>query len=151
MDEADVVTGGTTANAARREPHALPGQPLDRGAQVIDPQAEMVEPRLVHLGRLRRIDRLHQIDLDAGQSEDVFIHVFLFAAEGPGRRDPEQIDPQPAQRCLAGTADRDLLDAEDLERPHKARASDSVCSPGRFALTRIAMLPDGCRLSRISW
>src|SRR5204862_5754563 len=135
-------------------------QPLDGGAQVVDPQAEVVEARHVDFRRSRGIDRLHQIDLDAGQRQDVLVDVFLLAAKRPSLREAEKVVPEAAQRRLARTADRDLLDAEHAKRPRgrhqreapdNARTSASVRRPGRFALTRLAMFPDGCWLSRINW
>src|SRR5687768_15520450 len=153
MNEADVVTSGAFADAARRELHALPFEPRHRGGEIVDPQADVVETRLVHLRLLLGIDRLHQIDLDATDLEDVLVDVLALAAKRAGLRDAEQIDPQMAERVLARTADRDLLDAEHLERTaHRfaLRTSSSVRRPVVGALTRIAMLPDGCWLSRIS-
>ena len=138
------------ADAAGCEPYTLRTEPCDRGDEIIDPQPDVVEARLVNLGRLRGIDRLHQIDLDAGELEDVLVDVLAIAAKRVGDRDAEQIDPQVAQRGLARRADRDLLHAEDSKRPGHVRTSASVRKPGRGALTRIAMLPDGCWLSRIN-
>src|SRR3569623_1810152 len=153
MDEADVVTRGALADAARREAHALLAQPLHRGREIVDPQADVVEARLVDLRALRHVDRFHQIDLDAGDREDVLVDVLALAAELALLLDAEQVDPQMAQRRLRRRTDRDLLQAEDAERPsHFAfRTSSSVRSPGRGALTRIDMLPFGCLFSRISW
>jgi len=96
MNEANVVTGGAFANAARREPHALLGQPCDRRGEIIDPQAEMVEARLVNLRRLVGVDRFHQIDLDARERQDVLVDILALAAKRAARRHAEQIDPQRA-------------------------------------------------------
>src|SRR5687768_1446950 len=143
MNEAHVVAGRTLANATRGELEPLARQPLDGGLQVIDPEPDVIEPRLVHLGLRLRIDRLHQIDLDARDRQDVLVDILALAAIAAGRRHAEEIDPQRAQRLLARATDRDLLDAEDAERPRHfaARTSSSVRRPGRGALTRIDMFP----------
>src|SRR6185295_2866489 len=105
---------------------------------------------------------------DPGERQDVLVDVLALAAEGADRGHAKQVGPQTAQRGLARSTDRDLLQAEHAERPRRgrraarraagrfthragsARTSSSVRSPGRGALTRIAMLPEGCRLSRMS-
>jgi hypothetical protein len=114
-----VVAGGALAHTARCEAHAGRGEPLDRCLQIVDPQTHVVERRLVHFGLHVGIERLHEIDLDLQRTRarrsDVLVDVLRLAAEGPGVRQPEGVDPQLAQGLLAGTADRDLLDAEDLE------------------------------------
>src|SRR5262249_39670661 len=82
------------------------------------------------------------------------VDVLALAAKRAGHWQAEQIDPQVAQRGFARPADRDLLYAEDAKRTRHRfafRTSASVRRPGRGALTRIAMLPDGGWLSRISW
>src|SRR6476646_1246778 len=101
MDEADVVARGALAAAARRELDAMCGQPLDRSGEVIDPQADVVEARLVDARLGVRIDRLHEIDLDAGDLEDVLVDVLALAAKRALEWHAEQIDPQVAQRRLA--------------------------------------------------
>src|SRR5213078_4098643 len=155
VDEADVVAGGAAPDAAGCEPHVLLGEPGDGGGEVVDPEADVVERRLVDLGLAVGVDRLHEVDLDAAEGDDVLVDVLALAAERAGDGGAEQIDPEPAQRGLARPADGDLLHAEHAERPgHRrgsARTSARVRSPGRGALTRIAMLPEGWRLSRISW
>ena len=113
MDEAYVVPRRAAPDATGREPHALRRQPFDGRAQVIDPQADVVEPRLVDFWSARRIDRLHQIDLDAGEREDVLVDVLLVTAKCARRREAEQVDPEVAKRGLARPADRDLLETED--------------------------------------
>ena len=42
--------GRALADAARREPHALRGQPVDARREVVDPHTDVVEGRHVHLG-----------------------------------------------------------------------------------------------------
>ncbi len=120
MDEADVESRGALADAARREAHALRGEPFDRGVQIVDPHAHVVERGLVHLRALRRVDRLHEVDLDRERPRprhrDVLVDVLALASELPAQREAEQVDPQPAQRLLVEPTDGDLLEAENPER-----------------------------------
>jgi len=119
VDEADVVAGGALADAARGEAHAVRAQPFDGLRQVVDPQPHVVQRRLVHRGLLRRIDRLHQVDLDAvdaaAEREDVLVDVLALAPVVAGARHAERIHPEPRELRLVEAADRDLLQAEDAE------------------------------------
>src|SRR3990172_11374331 len=119
MDEADVVSGGALADASRREGDALAAQPLDGRREIVDPESDVIERRLVHPGPALGIDRLHEVHLDgegpASGEGDVLVHVLRLAAKAAARREAEQVDPQPAQTLLRGGPDRDLLDPEDLE------------------------------------
>ena len=114
--------------------------------------------RLVDLAARPRVDRLHQIDLDAGDRQDVLVDVLVLAAEACRRRRGRAGRPTggAARPCSArrsrsaagrgcGTAGGSRVICA------RSATSSSVRSPGRGALTRIAMLPDGCWLSRISW
>src|SRR5260221_13671545 len=80
MNEADVVPCRTFPDPARRHLQSLRLEPRHCGGEIVDPQADVVEPRLVHLRRLRRVDRLHEIDLDAREVEDVLVDVLALAA-----------------------------------------------------------------------
>src|SRR6188474_3138836 len=111
VDEADVVTGRAAPDAAGGEADALGREPGDGGGEVIDPEAEVVEARLVDLGRHAGVDRLHEVDLDAGDGEDVLVDVLALAAEAAGDGQAEELDPELAQGGFAGAADRDLLEA----------------------------------------
>jgi hypothetical protein len=67
----------------------------------------VVERGSCTFGLAVRIDRLHQVDLDAcGRAghRDVLVDVLALAAELALEREPEQIDPEPAQRELVGPA-----------------------------------------------
>src|SRR5262245_15605827 len=120
VDEADVVAGAPLADPPRREAHALSLEPVDGGREVVDPEAHVVQRRLVDARLPFRIDRLHQVDLDregapAG-GRDVLVHVLRLAAEGPARREAKEVDPEVPEARLGGRADGDLLDAEDRKR-----------------------------------
>ena len=120
VNEADVVTGGAFANATGSEAKALFRQPRDRCAQVVDPQADVVQRRNVNTRALLFVERLHEIDLDGvvtlADREDVFVDVLALALEAPGLLNPKQLGPQMGQARLVGAADRDLLDSKDLKR-----------------------------------
>src|SRR6185369_8691299 len=94
-------------------------EPGDGGGEIVDPQADVVERRLVDPGLALRIDRLHQVDLDTGDREDVLVDILALAAKRTGHWHAEQIDPEPAQRGLARPADRDLLQAQHAERARR--------------------------------
>ena len=117
MDEADVVAGRALANSTRGEAHALGGEPIDRRLQIVDPEPDVIERRIVHLGALLGIDRLHEVDLDLERSRagrgDVLVDVFRFAAKVSGHGEPERVDPEPAQRALVEPADGDLLHTQN--------------------------------------
>ena len=117
--EADIETGGSFADSAWGEAHPVGLEPLDRGVEVVDPQAYVVQRRVVDLGPLLGIDRLHQVDLDLERPRtcdgDIFIDVLFLALKIAAQREAEGIDPQLAQAQLVETSDGDLLDTEDLE------------------------------------
>src|SRR5262245_11208653 len=120
VDEADVVAGGPLPDPPRREAHALAPEPVDGGREVVDPEAHVVQRRLVDARLPLWIDRLHQVDLDregapAG-ARDVLVDVLGLAAEGPARGEAEEVDPEAPEAGLRGRADGDLLDAEDRKR-----------------------------------
>lgn len=83
VDERDVVASRTLSNASRSEPNAFGSQVLDAGLEVVHPEPHVVECRDVHLGRLLRVQRLHQVDLHLmrpmAQREDVFVHILFLA------------------------------------------------------------------------
>src|SRR5262249_20189874 len=101
MNKGDIVTRGTPAYASRSEPHTLRAQPPNRGGQVVDPQADVIERGLVN-GRARvRIQWLHQVDLAAGVAtadhRDVFVNVLALAAMAALELQSKQVDPEAAQ------------------------------------------------------
>ena len=55
MDETHIVARRAAANATRGESHALLGEPGHRCVEVVDPQPDVVERRLVDLGLARRM------------------------------------------------------------------------------------------------
>src|SRR5690606_29810759 len=87
-------------------------QPRDGGRQIIDPQADVVERGLVDLGLGVGVDRLHQVELDRTELQDVLVDVLPLAAVAAEHRHAQQLDPQVAQGRLVGAADRNLLQAE---------------------------------------
>ncbi len=58
MDECDAVPGGAHADPPRREADSVGGEPLHGGVEVVDPEAEVVERRLVDTRLLLGIERL---------------------------------------------------------------------------------------------
>src|SRR5262249_49822577 len=117
VDEADVVAPGALPEATRRHgPAAGPG-PAHRRREVVDPEADVVERRLVDARPASRVERLHEIDLHRERTQtgrgDVLVDVLALAPEVALRREPQQIDPQPTQSALVRGTDGDLLDAED--------------------------------------
>src|SRR5438094_6521694 len=121
MDEADVVARSASPDTAWREAHALRGQPLHGALEIVDPETDMVEWRILNRRLLVRVQRLHQIHLafegTAADESDILIDVLAFASIVAGDRQPERIDPQPAQPRLVEPADRNLLDAQNPEGP----------------------------------
>ena len=81
MHEGDVVARSTLANTTRSEADSLLSEGLHASGKVINPQTNVVERRVVHLGALVGIVGLHDIDLDGHGSltaaEHVFLHVLL--------------------------------------------------------------------------
>jgi Pyridine nucleotide-disulphide oxidoreductase, dimerisation domain/Pyridine nucleotide-disulphide oxidoreductase len=63
VQEGDVKTRSTFADAAGGEAHAVGAEPLHRGGQVVDPQAHVVERGSVNGGFLLQVERLHQVTL----------------------------------------------------------------------------------------
>ena len=131
--EHDVVAGGTGTNTARSEPHTALRQPLDRSLEVIDPQSEMVESRIVDPGTRRRVEGLHEIDLDCVRSrteaKDVLLHILRLARVVAHLLDTEGVDPQTTERSEVEAADGDLLQTEDTERTiaaHRSHPTDPV-------------------------
>src|SRR5262245_48267164 len=118
------MTARSLSNASRREAHAALAQPGDGGGEIIHPQADVVERRLVHARARLRIDGLHEIDLDIAAAQDVFVDVLALAAEGADLLEAQQIDPELGERALVGAADGDLLHAEHPEGAHGLRSSD---------------------------
>ena len=102
---------------AKRTPCAV-SHSTARG-QVVDPEPHVIERRIVHGGLPRGIDGLHEVDLAARQplagDSDVLVDVLALAAELPFDGEPEAVDPEVAQACLARAANGDLLHAEDPE------------------------------------
>src|SRR6185369_14070621 len=145
MNEADIKAGSTFSDASRRESHALRRQPFNGLGQVVDPQAHMVERRLMHGGLLVGIERLHQVDLDleraATQAADVLVHILAFALVRARDLQAEHVDPELLQPALVRAADGDLLDAEHLERPgHDAKLPYANSTIG-WSTTRLSPLP----------
>ena len=120
MNEADVVPCPTLAYATRGETHAPLSKPGDGGFQVVHPQAYMIERRRLNAGPPFRIDRRHQIDLDAGLAvtarENVLIDVLFGAPVRSHLGEAKEIAPQVRHCVLVGAAYRDLLHSEDSER-----------------------------------
>ena len=137
MDEAHVVARRSLADATGRETHALFGERVDAGGQVIDPQSDVVQCRHMHLGRAFGVERLHQVDLDGvrtiAETQDVLVDILRLADVVTHLLDTEETGPQIGQRSLVETADGDLLEAEDAK---------GSCSHD-------AMLPRGDESSRI--
>jgi hypothetical protein len=79
----------------------------------------VVQRRLVHLRGLRRVDRLHQVDLDPerplARHRDVLVHVLPLAPELADPLEAEQLDPEPPEPRLVCRPDRNLLNPEDPE------------------------------------
>ena len=79
MNEAHVVTGRALADPPGGEAHALGFKPADGSGEVVHPETEMVERRLVHPRPRLWIHRLHEIDLDLvrgdAQAQDGLIDV----------------------------------------------------------------------------
>ena len=119
MQEGDVIAGSTFSDTPRSEAHTLRRQPFHGGWQVIDPETDMVERRLVHCGLFRWIERLHQIDFHlewtAAHRGDVFVHVFTLADEVAGYSKAEHLDPEFPEALLGRAAYGDLLNTEHLE------------------------------------
>ena len=117
MNEADVVAGGALANATGREPHPLLLEPGDRRGQVVHPEADVVQRRVVDLGPLVRLDRLQQIHLHlAGYGagyRDVLVHVLRLAEKGSSELETEGVHPEAAERLLGLPTHCDRLHAEN--------------------------------------
>src|SRR5690349_10153423 len=64
MDEGHVEARGALADAAGREAYALLLEPGDGRVQVVDPEADVVEGRVVDGRLLLGVDGLHQVNLD---------------------------------------------------------------------------------------
>lgn len=141
MNEAHVVPCRSAPNAAGGETDALGGQPRDGGREIVHPEADVVERRLVHARRSLRIDGFHEVDFDGAialaELENVFADVFPRAFEGATDRHAEEIDPKVAKRFALQGPDRDLLQTQDAER------TIGRCHPrqrrlGRGVLPRVA-------------
>ena len=119
VHEADVEAAGALADAARREAHAFGREPLDALREVVDPEADVVELRLVHLRLLFRVDRLHDVDFHSGRAlahaENVLIDVFALALEGLDGLKAHDAAPEVGKLALVEAADGDLLNSENFE------------------------------------
>jgi hypothetical protein len=115
-----IVARGAATNAPRREADAATLEPFHRGGEVVDPQADVIERRLVDPGALLGIDGLHQVHLDSQRAparhRDVLVHVLGLAAEAALLVEAEQIEPQPSQRRLVAGTHRNLLQPQHAER-----------------------------------
>ena len=80
----------------------------------------MIERWVLHLRLLLGVERLHQIDLDLERAgahrRDVFVNVLALALEVARDREPERVDPQPAQALLVEASNCNLLYTKNLER-----------------------------------
>ncbi len=125
VNEANVVTRGPRADPTWREAYTFGAQPVDRCPQVVDPQPDVVERRLVDGGLACWIDGLHQVNLDASAfRSDVkyqFVDVFGVASVVARHTQPQSIHPQRCQRFALGGAEGDLLDTEHSERTRLVR------------------------------
>lgn len=119
MNKTYVVTRSTLTNTAGREAHALARQKINCYLQVVDPETNVVERRFIDTRLFRRVERLHDVNLDGMRTvphfENIFVDVFAFAAEFRLWRQTKYINPQFAQPGLISTADRDLLNSEYFE------------------------------------
>ena len=146
MQEADVVTGGSLADASRREADALGGEPGDGGGEVVDPKAHVVQRGLVDAWPRGGVDGLHQIDLDGVRAvadlDDVLVDVLALAAKGAGLFEAEEVDPKAGMGTLVESTEGDLLHAEHAEgafthgaaRYHQSRTGVHSGAPGALRL-----------------
>ena len=107
------------------------------GAQVVDPQADVVQRRRVH-GRLAvGIDRLHEVDLDPTEpvsgDADVLVDVLALRPKAADHLEAELIDPQ----ACAGA-------------PCSGRRSPPAAGRGRGTVARRALLTTSASNSRMT-
>ena len=89
----------------KRTPRAL--EPRDGRGQIVDPETDVVQRRIVDLRPLLRIERLHQVDLDAerarARARDVLVHVLATRCGSCPRRAGRAGRPRAgAARALSG-------------------------------------------------
>jgi serine protease Do len=142
VDETDVEAGGAFADAARSKPHTFALEPLHGRGEIVDPQPDVIERRVLDLRLLLGVERLHQVDLDLERAgahrRDVFVDVLALALEVARDREPERVDPQRSQSLLVESSDRYLLDSQNLERtcahgasPLRRRSGRNLTRRGR--------------------
>src|SRR5262245_23298049 len=100
MYEADVESGCPLSDAPRRESHPALPQPAYGGREVVHPQADVVQGRLVYARAASRVDRHHEVHLHARgavtDGGDVLVDVLALAAEVAVDLEAEEVDPQDA-------------------------------------------------------
>src|ERR1043165_7404189 len=87
-----MTSGGAWPSSISTPSQARGGRRRARCRQVGAPQADVVGRRLVDLRLAGRVDRFHEIDLDAGERQDVLVDVLALAAKRVDRRHTEQVD-----------------------------------------------------------
>ena len=97
----------------------------DGAREIVHPEANVIERGLGHARALRRIDRLHQVDLDGERSgadaQDVFVDVLARRAVASDALEAQQVHPEPREVRLVARAECDLLHSEDAERTRLAQ------------------------------
>lgn len=130
MDEGHIVASSTLTNTARSEAHTLLLKVLDTSRQVINPQTNVVQWGNVHLGALRRIVRLHDVDLHGHGSlsaaQNILLHVLLGGLklntnknthlERVNLIETEDVNPQVLESSLAGSTNSNLLNSQNSVR-----------------------------------
>lgn len=126
MDEGDVVSRSTLANATGGETHTLLSEVLDASGQVINPETNVVQRRVVDLGALVGIVGLHDIDFHGHGSlsatQNVLLHVLLrrLLVSEPHQAylervegiETEDVAPEVLEGSLAGSTNSNLLNTQ---------------------------------------
>jgi hypothetical protein len=120
MNEADIEARRAFANSSRREPNALGLEPIYGCSKVVDPEAHVIQRRIMHPWALLRIERLHQVDLDLectrAHGDHVLVNVLTLASIGTGGLETENVDPEVSECGLIEAAHGDLLDSQNFKR-----------------------------------